>query len=59
MGLEWLYRLMQEPGRMWRRYVIGNPLFLLRVRQQSRHPERFALLESSAASVPDQTGSTG
>lgn len=59
MGLEWVYRLMQEPGRMWRRYVIGNPLFLLRVRQQSRHPERFALLESSAASVPDQTGSTG
>ena len=43
MGLEWVYRLMQEPGRMWRRYVIGNPLFLLRVRQQSRHPERFVL----------------
>jgi N-acetylglucosaminyldiphosphoundecaprenol N-acetyl-beta-D-mannosaminyltransferase len=43
MGLEWLYRLMQEPGRMWRRYVIGNPLFLLRVRQQAKHPERFPL----------------
>ncbi|MEN6495296.1 MAG: WecB/TagA/CpsF family glycosyltransferase [Thermoguttaceae bacterium] len=30
-GLEWLYRLCQEPGRLWRRYVLGNPLFLLRV----------------------------
>lgn len=31
MGLEWSYRLLQEPGRLWRRYIIGNPLFLLRV----------------------------
>lgn len=34
IGLEWLYRLMQEPGRMWRRYIIGNPLFLYRVWRQ-------------------------
>ena len=27
-GLEWLYRLMKEPKRMWRRYIIGNMLFL-------------------------------
>ena len=27
-SLEWLYRLMKEPKRMWRRYVLGNPLFL-------------------------------
>lgn len=27
-GLEWLYRLAKEPKRMWRRYVIGNPLFI-------------------------------
>jgi len=31
IGLEWIYRLLQEPGRMWKRYVIGNPLFLYRV----------------------------
>lgn len=30
-SLEWLYRLVKEPRRMWRRYVIGNPLFLLNV----------------------------
>lgn len=27
-GLEWLYRLLKEPRRMWRRYIIGNTLFL-------------------------------
>ena len=27
-GLEWLYRLLKEPKRMWRRYIIGNSLFL-------------------------------
>lgn len=27
-GLEWLYRLIKEPRRMWRRYIIGNALFL-------------------------------
>ena len=27
-GLEWLYRLLKEPKRMWRRYIIGNMLFL-------------------------------
>ena len=27
-SLEWLYRLLKEPKRMWRRYLIGNILFL-------------------------------
>ena len=27
-SLEWLYRLLKEPRRMWRRYIIGNVLFL-------------------------------
>lgn len=27
-GLEWLYRLMREPQRLWRRYLIVNPPFL-------------------------------
>lgn len=30
-SLEWLYRLVKEPKRMWRRYVIGNPLFIFRI----------------------------
>ena len=31
LRLEWLHRLVHEPGRLWRRYIIGNPLFLYRV----------------------------
>lgn len=31
LRFEWLYRLAQEPARLWRRYIVGNPLFLLRV----------------------------
>jgi N-acetylglucosaminyldiphosphoundecaprenol N-acetyl-beta-D-mannosaminyltransferase len=30
MGLEWLFRLSQEPKRLWKRYLINNPLFILR-----------------------------
>ena len=33
-GLEWLFRLMMEPKRLWRRYVIGNPRFLLQTCKQ-------------------------
>lgn len=33
-GLEWVYRLMQEPGRMWQRYLVGNITFLGRVTLQ-------------------------
>jgi N-acetylglucosaminyldiphosphoundecaprenol N-acetyl-beta-D-mannosaminyltransferase len=33
-GFEWLARLLIEPRRLWRRYVIGNPLFLARVLKQ-------------------------
>jgi N-acetylglucosaminyldiphosphoundecaprenol N-acetyl-beta-D-mannosaminyltransferase len=28
-GLEWVYRLSREPRRLWRRYLIGNPRFLV------------------------------
>lgn len=27
-GLEWLYRVLQEPGRMWKRYLVTNTLFV-------------------------------
>jgi N-acetylglucosaminyldiphosphoundecaprenol N-acetyl-beta-D-mannosaminyltransferase len=33
-GLEWLGRLAIEPRRLWRRYLLGNPLFLWRVLRQ-------------------------
>lgn len=28
LGLEWLHRLIEEPKRLWRRYIFGNPEFL-------------------------------
>lgn len=31
LGGEWLYRLIQEPQRLWRRYLVGNAVFLFRV----------------------------
>ena len=33
-SLEWLYRLIKEPKRMWRRYVLGNPLFLYNIAKE-------------------------
>ncbi len=36
LGLEWIWRLMQEPSRMWKRYIIGNPLFLIRLKRAAR-----------------------
>lgn len=38
VGLEWLYRLGQEPGRLWKRYLIGNPAFMLAVIAQRLRP---------------------
>lgn len=31
VGLEWVWRMGCEPHRLWRRYLVGNPLFLARV----------------------------
>jgi len=31
LSLEWAFRLMQEPSRMWKRYLLGNAVFLVRV----------------------------
>lgn len=33
-SLEWLYRLIKEPKRMWRRYIIGNTLFICNVMRE-------------------------
>jgi len=43
-GLEWAYRLVQEPRRLWRRYLTLNPLYLARLAQQVAAPGRFPSL---------------
>ena len=58
-GLEWIYRLLQEPARMWRRYLLGNFTFLGRILLQRiglRRRANDALLESAVTVVPDLGG---
>jgi N-acetylglucosaminyldiphosphoundecaprenol N-acetyl-beta-D-mannosaminyltransferase len=44
-GLEWLYRLAQEPRRLWHRYLVYNPLFLLQVSLELLGLRRYPLTE--------------
>ena len=44
-GLEWLFRLRQEPRRLWRRYVLNNPRFIALVLLQTLHLKRWRLSE--------------
>ncbi len=36
-GLDWIFRLAIDPRRMWRRYLLGNPVFLSRVLTEARN----------------------
>jgi exopolysaccharide biosynthesis WecB/TagA/CpsF family protein len=48
LRLEWVYRLLQEPSRLWRRYVIGVPWFLFEVaRHRVGHRNRVLRVETS------------
>ncbi|HEY2044279.1 MAG TPA: WecB/TagA/CpsF family glycosyltransferase [Jatrophihabitans sp.] len=38
LGCEWLYRLLQEPGRLWRRYLTTNTAFLAMTLRELVHP---------------------
>jgi N-acetylglucosaminyldiphosphoundecaprenol N-acetyl-beta-D-mannosaminyltransferase len=42
-GLEWLFRMMTEPRRLWRRYCVNNPLFVGAVLLQALGLRRFEL----------------
>lgn len=37
IGLEWFYRFLQEPTRMWKRYFVGNTIFMFRVLKATIH----------------------
>jgi N-acetylglucosaminyldiphosphoundecaprenol N-acetyl-beta-D-mannosaminyltransferase len=36
-GVEWIFRLVSEPKRLWRRYLIGNPQFIASVLRNHGH----------------------
>ena len=40
-GLEWLFRMMQEPGRLWQRHVFLNPAYLTLLALQALRLKRF------------------
>lgn len=42
-GLEWFFRLFTEPRRLWRRYLINNPLFVALVLSQALGLRRYSL----------------
>jgi len=41
-GLEWLYRLLSEPGRLWQRYLFLNPAYLFLVALQALRISKFS-----------------
>jgi exopolysaccharide biosynthesis WecB/TagA/CpsF family protein len=52
IGLEWVWRLLQEPSRMWKRYLIGNPLYLFRVWRECRDQHKAARLARKPHKLP-------
>jgi N-acetylglucosaminyldiphosphoundecaprenol N-acetyl-beta-D-mannosaminyltransferase len=42
-GLEWLFRLLSEPRRLWRRYLVNNPWFVWSVALQALRVKRYEL----------------
>lgn len=44
IGFEWIYRMLQEPKRMWKRYIIGNPKFLYRIFKYKKHEDKNVLI---------------
>jgi N-acetylglucosaminyldiphosphoundecaprenol N-acetyl-beta-D-mannosaminyltransferase len=55
-GLEWVWRLRQEPARMWRRYLVGNGTFLFRAFTQRAgwRPPASDLAPAAKADKPAQ-----
>lgn len=51
LGLEWAFRLVQEPRRLWRRYMVLNPLYVSMLILQATRLRRFEL---SSAQEPQQ-----
>ena len=55
-GLEWLYRLIQEPSRLWRRYLILNPLYLWNILLQYLGWKKFVAISPDGNEVIESYG---
>lgn len=52
-GFEWLYRLVQEPRRLWRRYLRNNPRFVWRVLLQQTGLRRYPPAPGEVTAAPE------
>jgi N-acetylglucosaminyldiphosphoundecaprenol N-acetyl-beta-D-mannosaminyltransferase len=43
LGLQWVHRLWQEPGRLWKRYLYNNPRFIVRITSQLLKLKKYEL----------------
>lgn len=50
-GLQWLHRLAQEPGRLWKRYLINNPKFIVAAGLQLAGLRHYSLNSESNPSL--------
>ncbi|MCL1095748.1 WecB/TagA/CpsF family glycosyltransferase [Shewanella kaireitica] len=58
MGMEWTYRLSQEPSRMWQRYIVGNPIFIFRVWRENRQLKKVKTTQPQTAKAKTNVGYT-
>lgn len=56
VGLEWLFRLVQEPERLWKRYLLLNPLYLWNIFQQRLGIRQFRPLIPDGKEVIESFG---
>ena len=48
IGMEWFFRLAQEPGRMWKRYLVGNSRFIFLVLKEWVLSRRLKNVDNSS-----------
>jgi N-acetylglucosaminyldiphosphoundecaprenol N-acetyl-beta-D-mannosaminyltransferase len=58
-GLEWLYRISQEPRRLWRRYLRNNPRFVYLVARERLGPRRRSADDAPATGDTQVRGRDG
>jgi N-acetylglucosaminyldiphosphoundecaprenol N-acetyl-beta-D-mannosaminyltransferase len=56
-GLQWLHRLLQDPKRLWKRYLRNNPAFLWKIALQTSGMRRYPIpAEPAATDTPQKIG---
>ncbi|PFR30837.1 glycosyltransferase [Bacillus cereus] len=47
LGLEWLFRLMSEPKRLWKRYAYNNPVYIYRFLKNYKKNKRYTIKQNN------------